>query len=254
MDNAATAAVRQLVAQERYYSAMPDGKGARAAAAIQTQLDNIAGPGGIVDPRTGMVFRVPGSYATRFAASQATKSGEIGPETTLAANKAALERETHAANQEYSLGVHNRTPTQFHPGDTVARPGDILPPDAGPVAPAAAPVAAPPVSAPPAPASPASVPMAAPAVPRPQQVASLSGTPGQPVTANDASGAAPPPGWDANGNPLRRGGWKRRERVKRRLGAPEDRWLTCSQDSARHRPSPTPTRFYRWYLPLTLGM
>lgn len=169
-DAAATAATRQLVMMGRYYSAMPDGKGARAAAAIQAQLDNIAGPGGIVDPRTGNVYRVPGSYATRFAASNATKSGEVGPETVLASNKGVIDEHTHAANAGVDVAAKTNEPVKLSPGETLTTPATVG------------------VGAPPIPNQNRLLPIAQPAAPFAPQPATA-----QPTVAAPSQPAAPAP-------------------------------------------------------------
>lgn len=113
-DPAARNAVRQLVMMGRYYMSMPEGKGARAAAAIQGQLDNIAGPGGIVDPNTGNVYRVPGSFATRYAAANATEAGKNGPAAAL-----------HVQNTQTDLNRTLQMPMQVAPGHQVITPAAV---------------------------------------------------------------------------------------------------------------------------------
>jgi len=178
-DPAAAAAVRQLVMQGRYYAAMPDGKGVRAAAAIQAQLDNIAGPGGIVDPRTGNVYRVPGSFATRFAASNAAEAGKTGPAAALYATnegvRQAGDQRTHAANAGVDVLKAAQTPTKVSPGEILTTPAAV---GVGPQAP------------PQMPAAPS-----APAIPNPNGLLPPPGTPiGQPPrnTFTPAASSAPP--------------------------------------------------------------
>lgn len=79
MDDSARMAVRQLVAMRNAAMWSPNGTGWRAVGDIQRQLDNIAGPGGIVDPLSGNVYSVPGALQQRFAAAQATEAGKVGP-------------------------------------------------------------------------------------------------------------------------------------------------------------------------------
>lgn len=126
MDDAARKNVRQLVAQGRYYMALPDGKGARAAAAIQSALDNIAGPGGIADGTTGNVYRVPGSFATRYAASQATEAGKAGPAAQLHATNEAVTQagaqQTHAVNTAVDLNAGRMKPITLSPDQTLTTP------------------------------------------------------------------------------------------------------------------------------------
>lgn len=79
-------ATRELLQRRNWAQLNGDG---RTAAAMQAQLDNIAGPGGIVGA-DGRVVQVPGAYGTRFAASNATEGGKVGPELAIAGGKAAI--------------------------------------------------------------------------------------------------------------------------------------------------------------------
>ena len=128
-DDTARASVRRIVAMQQMALAQPGGTGMRAAGQYQQALDAIAGPGGVVDPRTGNVYRVPGSYDTRFAASNATKAGEIGPAAQLHATNEGVTQagaqQTFAVNAATKLNAEQVTPRAFSPTETYNTPAAL---------------------------------------------------------------------------------------------------------------------------------
>lgn len=122
-DDAAQASVRRLVMMQQMALAEPKGAGMRAAGQFQQALDQIAGPGGVVEPRTGNVYRVPGSYDTRFAAANAAEAGKVGPSARLFAQNDAVKeasiQATHAANVAVDVNAERAKVLKVAPGENV---------------------------------------------------------------------------------------------------------------------------------------
>jgi len=122
-DDAARASVRRLVMMQQMALAEPKGAGMRAAGQFQQALDQIAGPGGVVEPRTGNVYRVPGSYDTRFAAANAAEAGKVAPSAQLFAQndavKEASTQATHAANTAVDVNADRAKILKVAPGENV---------------------------------------------------------------------------------------------------------------------------------------
>jgi len=128
-DDTARASVRRLAMMQQMALAQPGGAGMRAVGQMQQALDNIAGPGGVVDPRTGNVYRVPGSYDTRFAAANAAEAGKVGPSARLFAQndavKEASAQATHAANAAVDLNADRAKSIKIAPGENLTTPGTV---------------------------------------------------------------------------------------------------------------------------------
>ncbi len=209
---------RRLLGQQMYYMSLPGGAGASSAAKIQSAIDNIAGPGGVIDPATGAVFRVPGADATRFASSQATEGGKVAPSALLAQLNAAtksqydqtthtgnatldaqLARQTHQANSDVDLARTFAEPKIVGPGMTLTTPANATPGSvpAGLVIPTMASTAPPP----PLPSNPPSVPVIAPVSPGPTTSPAAApvappssmGAPNPLATLGSAPAQTPPP-------------------------------------------------------------
>lgn len=117
----ARAAVKQLLSLRNLAMLAPSGNGWRAVAQIQAALDNMAGPGGIVSPFDYSIYSVPGALQQRAAASQATESGKVAPETQLAANKANINVAETAAKAPYEPLQPVQVPDPANPGGFVTK-------------------------------------------------------------------------------------------------------------------------------------